>query len=98
MKQTLILRPRARADVGDAAGWYEGQRVGLGIRFLDGLDHVFTRAQLDPWQFPEIEPGVRRGLLRKFPYTVYFPVAVSSLEVMAVLHQQRHPDTWKGRK
>ncbi len=92
------MRPRARVEVGDAAGWYEGQRVGLGIRFLDELDHVFTRDQLDPLQCPEFDPGVRRGLLRKFPYSVYFSVAVSSIEVIAVLHQQRHPDTWKGRK
>jgi plasmid stabilization system protein ParE len=90
----LILRPRAEVDVGDAASWYEDQRAGLGIRFLD----VLGRAQLNPFQFPEADPGVRRGLLGKFPYSVYFTVGATSLEVIAVLHQHRHPDTLKGRK
>jgi hypothetical protein len=61
----LILRPRAELDVGDAASWYEDQKTGLGIRFLDELDHVLARVQLNAFQFPEVEPGVRRGLLRK---------------------------------
>jgi len=78
--------------------WYEDQRAGLGIRFLDELDHVLARARLNPFQFPEVEPGVRRGLLRKFPYSAYFTVGVTGIEVIAVLHQHRHPDTRKGRK
>lgn len=93
----LILRPRAEVDVGDA-GWYEDQKAALGIRFLDELGHGLARAQLNPFQFPEVDPGVRRGLLRKFPYSVYFTVGATSVAVIALLHQHRHPDTWKGRK
>ena len=93
----LILRPQARLDVADAAGWYEDQKAGLGIRFLDEVDHVLSRVRFDPLQFPEIAPGVRRGLLQRFPYAVYFSVGAARIEVIAVLHQHRHPDTWKSR-
>ena len=47
--KALILRPQAQLDVGDAAGWYEDQKAGLGIRFLDEMDHVLSRAGLNPF-------------------------------------------------
>ncbi len=95
--RALILRSQARLDVGDAAGWYEDQKAGLGFRFLDEIDHVLSRARFNPFQFPEIDLGVRRGLLQRFPYSVYFSVGAASIEVIAVLHQHRRPDTWRSR-
>ena len=95
--RALLLRPQAQLDVADAAGWYEDQKAGLGIRFLDEMDHVLSRVRVNPFQFPEIDPGVRRGLLQRFPYSVYFSVGATRIEVIAVLHQHRHPDTWRSR-
>lgn len=95
--RTLLLRPQAQRDVADSAGWYEDQKAGLGIRFLEEMDHVLSRVQLNPLQFPEIEPGVRRGLLQRFPYSVYFSLGVERIEVIAVLHQHRHPEAWRSR-
>ena len=93
----LVTRLQAQLDAEDAAIWYEGKRPGLGLRFLDELDHVVKRIAASPFQFPEIHPAVRRGLLRRFPYSVYFSVREKQVEVIAVLHQHRHPDAWKNR-
>ena len=95
--RALRLRRQAQFEVTDAVGWNEDQRAGLGIRFLDELDHVLYRVRANPLQFSEIDPGVRRGLLQRFPYSVYFSVGVTGTEVIAVLHQHRHPDTWRNR-
>lgn len=97
MIRRLYLLPGARADVRDAAHWYEAQRSGLGIRLLHELDQLCGRIANAPLQFPEIEAGVRRGLLRRFPYAVYFVVAAERIDVVAVLHLHRTPATWKRR-
>lgn len=93
----LILRRQSQVDVREATGWYEDQKAGLGIRFLNELHHVLSRVRINPFQFPEIDPGVRRGLLQRFPYSVYFSVGEAVIEVIAVLHQHRHPGTWRNR-
>jgi plasmid stabilization system protein ParE len=93
----LVLRLQARLDVHNAASWYENQRLGLGTRFVDELDYVANRIRISSFQFPEIHPAVRRGLLNRFPYSVYFSVSERSIEVIAVLHQHRHPETWRDR-
>jgi plasmid stabilization system protein ParE len=97
MTPRLALRPQAERDVEQAVRWYEGERSGLGVRFLHQLDGLFKRIQLHPFQFPEIQDGVRRGLLSRFPYGVYFAPAEDEIVVLAVLHLYRHPDTWKNR-
>lgn len=92
----VIVRRAAQADVREAALWYESGRPGLGSEFTLQFDALVERIAQSPLQFPEIGSGVRRALLRRFPYAIYFVVAVYPV-VIAVLHQHRHPDTWKER-
>lgn len=93
----LILLPRAEAELFDAALWYENEREGLGQRFEQDFDQVAARIQKAPSQFPKIEEQVRRALLRRFPYAVFFTVEVDEVVVLAVLHQHRSPDIWRSR-
>jgi plasmid stabilization system protein ParE len=59
---------------------------------------VFARLLDYPFQFPEIEEGARRALVRDFPYGVFFTAEDNLIRVLAVLHPHRHPDTWKDRR
>lgn len=92
----VIVRRAAQADVRQAALWYESQRAGLGSEFTLHFDALVERIEQSPLQFPEIGRGVRRALLRRFPYAIYF-IAAACPVIIAVLHQHRHPDTWKDR-
>jgi len=91
------LTDLAAADVLEASLAYEIERPGLGFRFEDELDALFTRIGMGPGQYREISPGVRRGLLRVFPYAAYYAVVDETVRVFAVLHLHRHPKTWKQR-
>jgi plasmid stabilization system protein ParE len=92
----VIVRPGAQADIREAALWYESRRPGLGSDFTLRFDTLLERIAQNPLQFPEIGTGVRRALLQRFPYAIYFVVAASPV-VIAVLHQRRHPDTWRQK-
>jgi plasmid stabilization system protein ParE len=93
----LHLWDEADLDVFDAVAWYEDQRTGLGAELLIELDAVLQRIMQTPLQFPEIKGNVRRALLHRFPYSVYFSVGDETVEVIAVLHQHRDPRTWEQR-
>ncbi len=94
----LRFHPEAHHDVLNATLWYEDQRLGLGREFLGQLSSLFERVESMPLQFPSIDGSVRRGLLHRFPYGVYFDPTGEEVKVLAVLHLFRHPDTWKKRR
>ena len=97
MTRRLTILPQAELDVSDAAAWYEERRTGLGDEFLDELDSVLRRVIKDPLQFPPVKNHIRRALLRRFPYSVYFGVTGETVELVAVLHQHRDPRGWEKR-
>ena len=97
MTRRFTILPQAELDVSDAAAWYEQRRAGLGGEFLDELDSVLQRVINNPSQFPKIKNQIRRALLHRFPYAVYFDVTGETLELIAVLHQRRDPRTWEKR-
>lgn len=46
---------------------------------------------------PEIEPGLRRSLLARFPYGLIYTVEEQSVIVIAVAHLHREPRYWMDR-
>ncbi len=95
----LLVRPQALSDIEEAVRWYEKRRPGLGDRLLGDLDNVFQRVRRRPLEFPVVGSYVRRALLRKFPYAVYFQFEENApVEVLAVLHLKRRPGSWQRRQ
>ena len=74
MSLGLRLRPEAEADLREASQWYEGRRVGLGEEFLLEAERSLALIQESPGLYAEIHKNVRRALLRRFPYGVFYIV------------------------
>ena len=69
----------AQKELDDAVAWYNEQVSGLGIEFLDELDRAVRRAATFPLSCPEIEPGIHRCLVTRFPYGVVYGGMVKTL-------------------
>jgi len=91
------VQPGAEADADEAAAWYEAQQAGLGIEFVLELDAAIERAAETPLGYEPQFRNVRRVLLRRFPYAVYFVLERDLIDVFAVSHQQRAPVRWQSR-
>lgn len=97
MTRALSIRAEAELDTVDAVEWYEQRQGGLGADLLLELDALVERILQSPLQFPRIKNNVRRALLHRFPYSVYFQVGEEMIDLIAVLHQHRNPRTWESR-
>lgn len=86
---TLALRREAEVDIFDAFRWYESRRPGLGHAFVDELDGAFERVAETPTSFPVVYRDLRRLLLRRFPYVIYFRQAEGVVQVFGVMHGRR---------
>ena len=87
----------AQQELDDAVVWYNEQAAGLGHEFLDELDRAVRRAAAFPMSCPEMEPGVRRCLLARFPYGLIYGVDNETIVVVAVAHLHREPRYWVDR-
>lgn len=51
---------------------------------------------LSPLAYQIVEGEVRRALLRRFPFSVYYVVEGTDVIILAVLHFRQHPDVWNS--
>jgi len=87
----------AQQELDDAVNWYNEQADGLGKEFLDELDRAVRRSVAFPLSCPEIEPGLRRCLLARFPYGLVYGLEGDTIVVVAVAHLHREPRYWAAR-
>jgi len=94
----LKFSARALREMGEAYDWYELQGPGLGEEFLAATELQLRRLEQAPLLYGEVIAGVRRALLPRFPYGVFYAVHSDLVHVLAVIHNARSPRRWpKGK-
>ena len=93
----IIFRDEARSDALKAFSFYEERREGLGERFRDHLGVAIVAIQRSPELYPVVYRDVRRRLVERFPYAVFYRVYPSVVVVVAVMHARQNPAGWKRR-
>ncbi|MEX0874706.1 MAG: type II toxin-antitoxin system RelE/ParE family toxin [Actinomycetota bacterium] len=96
---TLRVRftPEAEADLVEAFTWYEEAQRWLGSQFLDAVEEELSRLADWPEASPAVHADVRRALVRRFPYGVFYIVEANEAIVLGVFHARRDPRVWKRR-
>jgi len=93
----LEFHPDAEMELIEAAARYEFQVPGLGERFEAEIRSA-TEILL---QHPEIgapaDPNLRRFILNRFPFTLYYSATSDVLRIEVVAHQSRRPGYWRSR-
>ncbi len=89
MSWRVILRPKAEADLREAARWYELQRPRLGDQFLDEISRTLSLLQNSPERHPVYYRGFRRMTTHRFPYKLFYRIEGSDVIVVRVLHAKR---------
>lgn len=83
MKPTVRFLPEALEDLIETQRWYASREPGLKQAFAEAIAAAVDRA-------------VRRLVVRRFPYAVYFREVGDEILVLAV-HGRQDPRRWQGR-
>lgn len=92
-----VLRPAAAADVEEAWQWYEAQREGLGDEFLQVVQQAIESIGAFPESAPVVLRDIRRQLLKRFPYGLFYRLIAGQVVVVACFHAKRNPRVWRSR-
>lgn len=94
----VLYRSEAAADIAAAFRWYDAQALGLGRDFERAVAAVGVLLETFPEAYPVVFGDVRRALLARFPYALYYrPLDESTLEVIGCLHTRSESDLMRDR-
>lgn len=99
----FAIRPKALAELDEAASWYEEQRAGLGGELLDEYRGRLAAALKVPAAGSVVATTphgtvIRRFRLVRFKHYAIVMAAVKGLPtVIAFEHSSRSPKYWRGR-
>jgi toxin ParE1/3/4 len=91
MKYEMEVSPLAALEIIEGYDWYEEQRFGLGLEFLDAVDAFFNVLLFNPQTFSFLEDEVRQGSLKRFPYVVVYEIFKTQIVVYSVFHASQNP-------
>ena len=95
----VIYHPAIEHELRQIIDFYEDRSPGLGIQFLDEFEKQILRIASMPTRWLIVEADIRRSLMKRFPYVIYFRVLNEDLlRVTVVKHQRRHPNYGLKRK
>jgi toxin ParE1/3/4 len=94
----LSVSPEAEAETLAAARWYEERASGLGAAFLEIVEQSLGAIADNPIRFPLVARDVRRTLLKRFPFGIFFRVRSDRIKILAILHLSRDPARWRRRR
>jgi hypothetical protein len=89
MSYELVVEPSAARDVAEADTYYSEH--GRGDDFMAAIDHAFGRISELPLMYPVAYGVVRRALLHRFTYSVFFILEADRAVILAVQHHRRDP-------
>jgi plasmid stabilization system protein ParE len=91
MNYTIFIEELAEKDIDEAFLWYEMQKAGLGYKFIDIIkDHV-NSIKDNPYKNTLYHKNLRRIVIKRFPFNIFYYIINSKIFIMAILHTKRNP-------
>lgn len=91
------LISEARDELVAGVDFYDSEYSGLGQDFAVEVRRLCRLIAESPTAGIELRPGVRRRILRRFPYSILYTLENNKVLIIAVAHQTRRPGYWHYR-
>ncbi|MDQ3032188.1 MAG: type II toxin-antitoxin system RelE/ParE family toxin [Myxococcota bacterium] len=99
----IRLHADAEHELLAASVWYDAERPGLGDEMLAEVQLAIAAIVEAPHAWPtwpdapDLDPAIRRFLLRRFPFSIGYQVADDELVILTIAHMSRRPRYWASR-
>ena len=85
----------AAIELAEAVAFYEDYTSRLGTTFLDEFERALALILEMPQAWSPVDKEIRRFLLRRFPYSIFYSIEPDEIVVLSVFHQHRKPISWR---
>lgn len=97
MTFTIVMRPQAQVEFDEGCAWYSKKKPGLGAAFAQNVQATLNSLVANPKIHQRVYGEVRRAVVQKFPYAVYYYIEGVEVVVLSVFFTKRDPRDWQER-
>lgn len=94
----VVFHPEAEREFLAAVRQYAEMDAALAADFESKIEEATALAASFPDMWREISRGIRRCLVRRFPFGLLYAHDDDVLYVLAVMHLHAKPGYWRSRK
>ncbi len=88
----IEYHPALGPELQDVRDYYEEKSSGLGRDFVDEFERQVLTIAAMPERWMVVERDIRRALMKRFPYVIYFRILDNeTIRITVVKHEKRHP-------
>jgi len=89
----ILISEDALNEMRDGVDYYDSKISGLGEEFRESVLKRTREIASNPLMYPIIEQNIRKSVLQRFPYTLYYLIDHDKLTivVLSIAHQHRKP-------
>lgn len=98
MKRPARFHRLAEEEFTEAAEYFGRESPGLGGAFIDAVEACVAEIVESPEAGAVLNGGVRRRLVRRFPYSVLGAIKPDHIRLLAAMHAKRRPMYWIERE
>lgn len=92
------FHPEALHKYAEATQYYAEISPSIASAFVAQIEKGINQILLYPQAWQSIEEDVRRYLVKRFPFGIYYTIEnTDSIVIQAVIHLSRKPGYWKAR-
>ena len=88
----IEYHPAVADELIEIRDFYESRSTGLGLDFVAEFEKQVLRIAKMPERWMVVRRDIRRSLMKRFPYVIFFrQIADDCIRVTVVKHERRHP-------
>lgn len=93
MPYSIRYKQAASAEVEAAISRYAQPEINQASAFVKDLERTEAHLRALPALYQKIEGEIRRAVLRRFPYSLFYVIEREEVIVLACMHQHQKPRT-----
>jgi plasmid stabilization system protein ParE len=96
-KFSIELSDEAEIDFDKSYDYYSEDSPKVADTFFIRINLSFEDLKQNPFAFPIAYNDVRKYVVKKFPFVIYYQVDIPIIRVVAIFHTSRNPEIWNER-
>lgn len=94
----MIILPFAETDIKETVSYFKEVSDALDSDIILEIDSSFFEIFSNPTAFPIAKYDIRKFVMAKFPFCIYFIDREEALYILSVFHDKRNPRDWQRRR